>query len=80
MAAVQVERREGRKEVKVEREKHGGDWRKGWEGGAQGTKAGCERRESQGEARTGGEQRGHLGWASEACGSRGIGPRVARTQ
>lgn len=46
------ERREGRKEVKVEREKHGGDWRKGWEGGAQGTKAGCERRESQGEART----------------------------
>lgn len=23
---VQVERREGRKEVKVEREKHGGDW------------------------------------------------------
>ena len=39
VGAVQVERGEGRKKVKIEREKRGGDWRKGWEGGAQGMKA-----------------------------------------
>lgn len=75
-----MERGEGRKKVKAERGKRGGDWRKGGGGRSPGDEGRLRDGGVMGRNMgTGGEQQGYLGWVSEGCGGRGIGPRVAGT-
>lgn len=71
--------RKGRKRegLKIEREEHGGDWRKAMEGGVQGDEDfECERMESWGEMRAQERSSGGLGWVTEVCGGRGRGLQV----